>query len=1218
MKKYNLINNSLGWLTFVIATVTYMMTLEPTASFWDCGEFIAQGYKLEVGHPPGNPIFMLAANFFTHFASSPSQVAICVNAMSALLSAGTILLLFWTITHLVRRLLIKDDTTEYSWQQIALIMGSGLCGALAYAWSDTFWFSAVEAEVYAFSSFCTALTFWLILKWENRADNPSSDRYLVAIAYVIGVSVAVHLLNLLCIPAIILVIYYKKFKNTTAKGSLLALLLSFAIIALILFGLVPGFVEMAQYAEIVAVNTFGFGFNSGAITYTVIFVGVLVWTLYEFHKQTNLDRMKLSFLIMAFLSGMFFMGSNLLIPVLLTAALAVYLFAFAGSKFPIRIFQNIALFVAVIFAGYSSYALILLRSNAQTPMDQNSPDNVFELGSYLNREQYGKTPLLYGPVYSAPIMRDDMNGAITGEAKKYVKQKKTSPDEPDRYIEIDDEFNRDYKYAPNMNVFFPRLYDAGAKDKYERAMGGIAKETVNAEISESGRTQTVEKPKYSENIRYFFEYQLNYMYWRYFLWNFAGRQNDIQGHGEITHGNWISGIPFIDNARLGDQSLLPDELGKDNKGHNVFYMLPLLLGLIGLLWQAYSGKRGIEQFWTVFFLFFMTGIAIVVYLNQVPEQPRERDYAYAGSFYAFAIWIGMGVAGLYKLLSLAFRKTLQKSKDKEEDEEKEEVPTGKASSTLALIAVAFGIFVPLQMVSQTWDDHDRSGRYACRDFGMNYLSSVEKNGIIFSSGDNDTFPLWYAQEVEGWRTDVRVVNESYLSTDWYIAQMSRPAYESEKLPMQATEETFAYNRRMWGIAYLYHQRPTPPTPATKAIADYYSPAINAQGGDEAKYPLFRYPNMFIPLDREQIVRDGLVPASHKSFVPDRLNVNLTEDKYFTGKDQEALSISKTMTIDIVSKDIEDGWKRPVYFAMSMPDEYYSYFGNYMQTSGMAYQVTPIDNRGYATVGAGFTDKAFSNISEKFRWGGLDTATPENAPYCDETVSRMVNTTRTGILETVANLVAEAEMAQEILDSDSLKAVYTELAVTPEFVADRYRKAKTLLLLSEEKLPEFVVPASFDLRDRTARYCYEVGKALGDKAMTQKGDEHINRAIDCYAQYVRFCQKLDHNDWQRIGYIEDYIFFKGGFLSLLVSYYESNPEGAKKKIEELEKSGVKVWDNLYYAAIQTNAGNRDAVRNTFFGFQMLHDLMPERAMQFLEQNEDCATAIAKLMGLMTGE
>ena len=518
MKKYNLLNNSLGWLMFVIAAVTYLMTLEPTASFWDCGEFIAQGNKLEVGHPPGNPIFMLAARFFVNFASGPDTVAVCVNAMSALLSAGTILLLFWTITHLVRKLITKDEETEYSWQQLLLIMGSGVVGALAYTWSDTFWFSAVEGEVYAFSSFCTALIFWLILKWENRCDQPHSDRYLVAIAYTIGVSVAVHLLNLLCIPAIVLVFYYKKFKNTNVKGSLLALLVSFGIIVLILFGLVPGFVEVAQYFELLFVNTFGMSFNSGVIAYTVIVSVLFVWAIYEFYRQDSPSRMKLSFFLSIVASGMFFIGDGLVVAFVLTVALALYLFKFC-VKVPVRIFNNIVLSVAVIFIGYSSYALILIRSNAHTPMDQNSPDNVFALADYLNREQYGKTPLLYGPVYSASILYEAQPNGTQTPVKKYGKaiyrkEVKTTPDAPDRYIKIG--YAEDYVMSPEMNMLFPRLYSSAMAKSYSDWLGGIKGKQVQVTtlVDKDGNALASEyrtKPTVLENLDYFVNYQMNYM-----------------------------------------------------------------------------------------------------------------------------------------------------------------------------------------------------------------------------------------------------------------------------------------------------------------------------------------------------------------------------------------------------------------------------------------------------------------------------------------------------------------------------------------------------------------------------------------------------------------------------------------------------------------------------------------------------------------------------------
>ena len=744
MRKYNIINNTMGWLMFVVAAITYLLTIEPTASFWDCGEFIAQGNKLEVGHPPGNPIFMLAARFFINFASGPSTVAICVNAMSALLSAGTILLLFWTITHLVKRLVVEDNASDLSLVQYLIVMGSGVCGALVYTWSDTFWFSAVEGEVYAFSSFCTALVFWLILKWENVADEPHSDRWLILIAYVIGISVAVHLLNLLCIPAIVLIFYYRKWKNTNVKGSLIALAISFAIIALILFGLVPGFVKVAQSFELFFVNSLGLPFNSGVLAYFVIDLLVFAWCVYELRRQKNVGAIKFSFFLCIVVSGMLFIGDGWILPAILTLALLAYIINV--KEIPVRIFSIVILSIFVIFIGYSSYALILIRSNANTPMDQNSPDNVFALGSYLNREQYGQKPLLYGQTFNSPVVYQyNSNGVPRAKANEgkalYSKGVKTSPEEKDFYHF--DGYEQDYVMAPELDMLFPRLYSERHKALYMEWLGiteaDLNQVEVVTRIDAEGKpidSQYFSKPTFLQNLRFFFDYQLNYMYWRYFMWNFVGRQNDIQGTGEITHGNWISGISFIDNPRLGDQSLLPRDLGEGNKGHNVFFMLPLLLGIAGLLWQAYKDQRGIEQFWVIFFLFFMTGIAIVLYLNQTPSEPRERDYAFAGSFYAFAIWVGMGVAGIFNLVKLLLKK-MNKSLDE------------RGNIVVASIAALIGVLVPLQMVSQTWDDHDRSGRYACRDFGMNYLSSVGENGIIFTNGDNDTFPLWYAQEVEG-------------------------------------------------------------------------------------------------------------------------------------------------------------------------------------------------------------------------------------------------------------------------------------------------------------------------------------------------------------------------------------------------------------------------------------------------------------------------------------
>lgn len=1152
MRKYNLLNNSLGWLMFAIAAVTYLLTLEPTASFWDCGEFIAQGYKLEVGHPPGNPIFMLTARFFINFASSPETVAICVNAMSALLSAATILLLFWTITHLVRRLVAKDDTEDFTWQQLATIMGSGVVGALAYTWSDTFWFSAVEGEVYAFSSFCTALIFWLILKWENRCDQPHSDRYLVAIAYTIGVSIAVHLLNLLCIPAIVLVVYYRKFKNTDTKGSLIALLISFVVIVFILFGLVPGFVEIAQYFELLFVNKFGLGFNSGALAYTIIVSALFAWAIYEFYKGTHSLRMKVSFLLSIVASGMFFIGDGVWIAIILTVALAVYLFRYC-KKIPVRIFSNVILSVAVIFIGYSSYALILIRSNAQTPMDQNSPDNVFALADYLNREQYGKTPLLYGPVYTAPILyelKGDVQKPVTKQGKPiYRKEVKSTPDAPDHYKMIG--YEEDYAMSPEMNMLFPRLYASSAGQGYSDWLGGITGKQVEATVlvDKDGNSVYKEwkmKPTFGENLQYFIDYQLNYMYWRYFMWNFVGRQNDIQGQGEITHGNWISGIPFIDNPRLGDQSLLPDDYGKGNAGHNVYYMLPLLLGIIGLLWQAYKGKRGIEQFWVVFFLFFMTGIAIVLYLNQTPGQPRERDYAFAGSFYAFAIWIGMGVAGLRVLLVKALKAAVGKEKQGMAESQ-------KAQTAVAFVAVALGLIIPFQMVSQTWDDHDRSGRYACRDFGMNYLSSVDENGIIFTNGDNDTFPLWYAQEVEGWRTDVRVVNLSYLSTDWYINQMRRPAYESQPLPMIAPKEAFAYDRRQFN--YFIHPDTTMVVPADKALEALYSDDYNK---NEWALPSFKYPMMYIPVNADDAVANGIVPADKKEEIEDFIRLNMLADNS-TARDG-GMSSSKVMSIDIISSVINEGWKRPIYFAMTVPESYYLGLMPYMESTGMAYEVTPVWHNYDGSNMAVDTDKAYRNITEKFRWGGLDKATPESYPYLDETVRRMVTSTRSTMVDLAYELLIEG-MQAKMLVSDTIAGKQPLQKGTPEYAEaegrmnDRFAKTRTILDLIDTKLPSYASPYALQLGQKLCQIRYILGDETGNKADIEIANRVMESELLRFGQYVRYYQSLNPSKYKLLTnsdlYVDTYYL-----MDLLQLYNDYNSdEKTQEMIQKLEENGV---------------------------------------------------------------
>ena len=655
MKQYRLVDNVLGWLAFLIAAYTYCSTIEPTASFWDCPEFIDTGYKLQIGHPPGAPFFMLTANLFSHFASDASMVARMINTMSALLSATTIMFLFWTITHLTRKLILKD-WSELSTAKLIAIEASGMVGALIYTWSDTFWFSAVEGEVYAYSSAFTAVVFWLILKWEDHADEPHSDRWLVLIFYMMGLSIGVHLLNLLCLPAIVLVYCYRRFPDVEGKGSLVALMISFALVAAVLYGVVPGIVTVGGWMELLFVNVLGMPFNTGLIIYIACLVAAVLWAIYESYIDQNKKRENLSFLIAFALIGIPFYGygwSAVLIGIVVLGIVAFALnYKKTVNKRPQYLisarFKNTTLLcMLMLMIGYSSYALIVIRSVANPPMDQNSPEDIFTLGTYLSRDQYGDRPLLYGQAYTSQVALKTEGNTCRPEMSQgapiYSRKEKKSKDEKDAYFIVS--YKNKYKYAQNM--LFPRMYDQAHTQDYESWMGGV--EGTEVPYDRCGEQMTVKMPSQLDNIRFFLSYQCNFMYWRYFMWNFAGRQNDIQGNGELEHGNWITGIKLFDDARLGDQDMLPDEL-KNNKGHNVFYCLPLLLGLIGMFWQAFRGKRGICQFWVVAFLFFMTGLAIVIYLNQTPVQVRERDYAYAGSFYAYAIWCGLGVAAIIDLI----------------------------------------------------------------------------------------------------------------------------------------------------------------------------------------------------------------------------------------------------------------------------------------------------------------------------------------------------------------------------------------------------------------------------------------------------------------------------------------------------------------------------------------------------------------------------------------
>ena len=963
MKKYNLINNLLGWFSFAVAAVTYCLTVEPTASFWDCPEFITTAYKLEVGHPPGAPFFMLTGNFFTQFTDDPTKVAFCVNIMSALLSALCILFLFWSITHLARKLICKDGVVT-SLSQLIVIMGSGLTGALAYTWSDTFWFSAVEGEVYAYSSMFTALVFWLILKWEDHADEPHSDRWLVLIFYLTGLSIGVHLLNLLCLPAITLVYYYKRYPSANLKGSLVALGVSMLLVAAVLYGVVPGIVKVGGWFELFFVNSLGMPFNTGVVIYLIVLIGVVLAAIWS-TTQKNRVRTQILYVASIALLGIPFMGHGALSVVCGLLVLGALYFVLTlknkdGNFILRKRFLNTSLLcMLMLMIGYSSYAIIVIRSTQNTPMDQNSPEDIFTLGTYMGREQYGSYPLFKGEAYCSQGQAYAA-GAIEYEKRMRTQRKeKATPDEPDQYEEIEETVG--VNYPSELTMLFPRMWSAGHTAQYQEWMGDIEMNEGYMQTPD-GYEVPVSMPTQLENIRFFLSYQVNFMYWRYFMWNFAGRQNDIQSKGfELEHGNWISGIPFIDNALYGDQSLLPDALSKDNKGHNVFYCLPLLLGLIGLFWQSYRGEKGVRQFWVVFFLFFMTGLAIVLYLNQTPSQPRERDYAYAGSFYAFAIWIGLGVAALASL----FEKLLKKP------------------VLAAAVASLAGICVPLQMVSQTWDDHDRSGRYACRDFGLNYLNTLPEKGnpIIFTNGDNDTFPLWYNQEVEGQRTDARVCNLSYLQTDWYTDQMKRPAYGSPALP--STWERICYVDNGKHAYYPIRAEEKVQLDALKKA----NPEIDPY---ELSYILKNYvckesggyfptDSVVVSVNKEAVRESGMYLPFGPDSIPDKMIISLKN----VNERQGGLYRADVMVYEMLA---HADWKRPMYMSVTLGSENYASLENFCVLEGLAYRITPF-NFG----GRGVVDEKLMmhNFMERFKYGNMS----QPGLYIDETVSRMCRTHR---------------------------------------------------------------------------------------------------------------------------------------------------------------------------------------------------------------------------------
>lgn len=1087
MKQYRLVDNIFGWVAFVIAAFVYCSTIEPTASFWDCPEFITTAYKQEIGHPPGAPFFMLLGNFFTHFASDATQVAKMVNTMSALLSAVCILFLFWTITHLARKLIISD-WKEMTTSKLIAIEASGMVGALIYTFSDTFWFSAVEGEVYAFSSAFTAVVFWLILKWEDHADEPHSDRWLVLIAYMTGLSIGVHLLNLLCIPAIVLVYYYKKVPHANLKGSLLALILSFAVVVAVLYGVVPGIITVGGWFELFFVNVLGCPFNTGEIVYIICLVAAVIWGIYETYNATdkNVKRQNIAFILGFGMLGIPFYGYGWSAVICGVIVMAILWFILGYKRkqevatgvdettgitkkkmqlLPLvsaRIKNTALLCMLMLMIGYSSYALIVIRSSANPPMDQNSPEDIFTLGSYLSRDQYGDRPLFYGQAYTSQVALTVDGNMCKPEMKEgapvYQRKEKATADEKDSYFIVS--HKNKYQYAQNM--FFPRMYDAAHAQAYEDWMGGV--DGTEVPYDRCGENIMVKVPSQVDNIRFFLSYQCNFMYWRYFMWNFAGRQNDIQGNGEPEHGNWITGFSFIDDSLYGDQSKLPDDL-KNNKGHNVFYCMPLILGLIGLFWQAwYTRKRkvikngkeveeilpvGIQQFWVVFFLFFMTGLAIVIYLNQTPMQPRERDYAYAGSFYAYAIWCGLGVLAIIDLL---------KKKAK------------LSGTAISAIVAVITLLVPIQMASQTWDDHDRSNRYTCRDFGQNYLMSLQEKGnpIIFTNGDNDTFPLWYNQEVEGVGTDARVCNLSYLQTDWYIDQMKRPAYDSPSVPITWPRLDFCSGT---------NEYVTVEPGAKQQILEFYKQnpeAAKKQFGDEpfelknvlkywvrSKNPdlhIIPTDTLYVTIDKEAVKKSGMMMASDT--IPDKMVISLA------GK--TALYKGDLMMLEMIA---QCNWVRPIYVALTVGEENYMNLGDNFVQEGLVNRITPFTTNKPGAKNFD-TEKAYHNIMTRFKFGNLK----QKGLYIDETTMRMCYTHRRLLAQTALQLLSE----------------------------HKNKKAIDILKKADVEIPDYNVPIDYMSGG------LDMARGWILAGQKQKAAEYVGKVWKTASQYLSYYLSLDAN------------------------------------------------------------------------------------------------------------
>ncbi len=1062
MKRYRLINNITGWVVFAVAAVTYLMTIEPTASLWDCGEFIASAFKLEVGHPPGNPVFMVVARFFTLFAGGDvTKVAAMVNSLSALASAFTILFLFWTITHLARKILISGESHFNPGRTVA-IMASGVVGALAFTFSDSFWFSAVEGEVYATSSLFTALVFWAILKWEDVADEEYADRWLILIAFLMGLSIGVHLLNLLALPAIVLVYYFRKFEFTW-KGFVYSLTISLILLALLMYGIMPGAVTISSWFELLFVNSFGLPRNSGMIFHAILIITFFVLairsTLISDNKIKNASLSAGAFIT----TGIWVISGSAFLNLLVLAAVSGIVWFIAGKSR--RILNTALTAVTVILIGYSSLAIIVIRSSANTPLNENSPDNPFSLLYFLNREQYGQRPLFYGQYYNAPVI-DYTNGK-----PKYAL-------EDGKYVITNRTLER--IYDERFLTLFPRMWSDQSDHIPVYEEWGKVRGTPVQITDQSGEKQVLKRPTFGENLRFMFSYQYGYMYFRYFMWNFSGKQNDTQGTGGGLNGNWITGLRFLDEPRVGTSDL-PGDM-KSDTSRNKYYLLPFILGLTGMFYQLNRDNR---NWWIIFLLFLMTGAAIVFYLNQYPGQPRERDYAYTGSFYFFAVWIGLGVIALFEALSKV---------------------AGEKAGAVAAGIICFAS-VPLIMGSENWDDHDRSGRYLGRDVAFNYLNSCAPRAILFTNGDNDTFPLWYAQEVEGKRTDIRVCNLMLLNTDWYINQMKWKTYESDPLPV--TLPVKKYYDGINNQVFIVEKTKEPVDIAT--IIEWVksdNPGTKVQISADEILDIIPSRTIRIPVDSARVIASGTVKPEDAGKIVPFIDIKLTGNSILK---------SQLLVLDILA---HNNWERPIYFVSGYHNDAMG-LEEYFQLEGLAYRFVPIKshNKSWVDYGRIDTDILYDNIMTRFVWGGANDD-DVNIDY-NHLRTLIVVKARLNYSRLAKALVSEGknEKAVEVLERCMEVLPLSNIPYDPYFpdlieacyLAGLKEKAVELSKnLSEhyyERLDYFLkqgpyIIASAEYEIQTAiQYTSRVASFCRDNGETQLADEITGKLESYYAAYV---------------------------------------------------------------------------------------------------------------------